>query len=162
MTDGPRKPRDGERSTLAWALHAVAPVVLGGVIYLGWRTRGLLLWDWAAEAGLDAALGALRGGLLAALAAPPAWVRFSLPDALWVYALTWSVARLQRPSRPLVRAAWLSVPALLGPGAELLQLVGLPGTFDRLDLALCLLAFALGAWRGLSPASRTSPSASPP
>ena len=141
---------EGVAGVGALVLHVVLPVAIGGIVYVGWRTRGLLLWDWAAEAGLDDAFGGLRDGLFAAWPAPPEWVRFSLPDALWVYALTWGVARLQRASSPRVRALWLAVPALLGPGAELLQLVGLPGTFDALDLILCLFAFALGAALGLS------------
>ena len=133
-----------------WILHAVLPTVLGGLVYLGWRTRGLLLWDWAAAAGIEGGLGALRAGLLAAFPAPPEWVRFSLPDALWVYGLTFSVARLQRESSMTWKVLWLSIPALFGPGAELLQAVGLlPGTFDPVDLVLTAIAFGAAVFFGV-------------
>lgn len=131
-----------------WLLHSILPLSIGGLLYVGWRSRELAMWSWARAIGIADAASGLRAALRA-LGEPPEWLRFTIPDVLWVYALTWSVARLQRGSRPFVKAAWLLVPAALGPGAELLQAVGLlPGTFDALDLAGCALAFGLGAWRG--------------
>jgi hypothetical protein len=51
----------------------------------------------------------------------------------------------------------MTVPALLGPGAELAQALGaLPGTFDPLDLVACALAVVLGGRAGAG--AKRSPS----
>ena len=103
------------------------------------------MWDWARALGLESGAQAVRRSLSVTTHALPDWVRFSLPDALWVYALTFTVIALQRRSSPLVRAAYLMVPLVLGPGAELAQAVGLvPGTFDPTDLWLSSGALLLG------------------
>src|SRR5688572_28335442 len=136
----------GPRGARGWLLHAALPLLCGGLLYIGWRSRDLLFWDWARDLGIASALDRVRDSL-GVLGNPPEWLRFSVPDALWVYALTWSVARLQRESRPIVRIAWLSIPALLGPGAELAQVIHVvPGTFDPIDLGATALAFGLGLW----------------
>jgi hypothetical protein len=150
MSGEPEGPPPAREGAAPWIMHVVLPTLAGGILYLGWRTRGLLLWDWAASAGIEDGLGALRAGLLATFPAPPEWVRFSLPDALWVYGLTFSVARLQRESSLAWKIGWLSIPALFGPGAELLQAVALlPGTFDPLDLLLTALAFGAAVLFGM-------------
>lgn len=131
-----------QRSLLAWLAHVAGPLGLGCALYLGARPRGLWFWGWARALDAEPALLALRAAL-APLAAAPDWVAFVLPDALWAYALTAAVARLQAKSALTVRAAWLAVPLVMGPGAELLQLVGLPGTFDPLDLLATSAAFVL-------------------
>ncbi len=131
---------------LAWLAHVVGPLGLGGLLYVVARPRGLVFWDWARAARLDAPLLALRGWLGPLLEGLPEWVRYTLPDALWVYALTAAIVRLQRDSSALVRALYLAIPAALGPGAELLQAAGaLPGTFDPLDLVATAVALLLGA-----------------
>lgn len=128
-----------------WLAFCAAPLTLGGLLYLGWRSEGLLFWDWARSAGVESSLGAVRHGLLAAFPTPAEWVRFSLPDALWTFGLAFGVARATRGAHRVERLAWLSVPVVLGPGAELAQRIGyLPGTFDWLDLGLCTLAVVGG------------------
>ena len=126
----------------AWLLHAVAPVLAGGLLYGLFRTERLLGWRWAEQAGLDGALRSVRD--LGAGWSVPEWVAFSLPDALWCYAFAWTVCRATATLPVRERVAWLALPVLLGPGAELGQLVGVvPGTFDVLDLVLCVVAVGL-------------------
>jgi hypothetical protein len=115
---------------------------VGGLLYLGFRTDALLGWQWAEALGLEAAGRALRAWL-APLSVPDV-VRFVLPDALWVYALTFVLARLHRGASRTERSAWLSIALLAGPGAELGQQLDLvPGTFDPVDLLATTAAFAL-------------------
>ncbi len=129
--------------------HVAAPLIAGGLLYVGARSDGLLLWRWARALGIEPALRAVREAL-ALLADAPSWARFTLPDALWVYALTATLCLLHRRPR-----AYLLVPLALGPGAELLQAAGwLPGTYDPLDLLATSLALALAA--ALTSTSRSS------
>lgn len=128
------------RAALRAALaHVLSPLLAGGLLYLGARSDELLYWRWARAIGVEHALRAVREAL-SFLAHAPSWVRFTLPDALWVYALTATVCLLHRRPR-----GYLLVPLALGPGAELLQAAGvLAGTFDPLDLIATTLALVLG------------------
>lgn len=138
--------RRARAGVIGWWLALVAgPLGLGCALYVVARPKGLVFWRWAESLGASPALDSVRAGLAPLCAGMPSWVSFTLPDALWVFALTAALARLWRDAPLRVRAAYLAVPLLLGPGAELLQLAGLPGTFDPLDLAATLLAFVAGA-----------------
>jgi hypothetical protein len=130
------------------ALHAGAPLLAGALLYVGFRAESLLGWRWADALGIGAPARALRE-LLGSFGHVPDWVRFTAPDALWVYALTHVVARVQRGARPPERALWLSIAFALGPGAELGQFAGVvPGTFDVFDLITTLSAFGLASYFG--------------
>jgi hypothetical protein len=125
-------------------VHSVLPVLAGGTIYLCWRSPTMLMFRWFSYLGLDAAVEHLRSFAAPAAGYVPGWVLFSSPDALWVYALTAFTASLWLGvEHHGPRLAWLSAGLIFGAGGELGQLFGLvPGTFDTIDFALCLLAFA--------------------
>jgi hypothetical protein len=131
----------GKRSFLT--LHSVLPVLTGGAIYVCWRAQSILMFAWFRRIGLAPLIIRLRD--FSAPAGPflPRWVLFSLPDALWIYALTAFLASFWlNVGNHKLRLAWLSVGFVLGAGAEFGQLVGVVhGTFDPADFFLCLTAF---------------------
>lgn len=68
----------------------------------------------------------------------PAWVIFSLPDALYTYALAAFVLLIWRRAN-----LWLGVAVSIGILPEIGQGVGLvPGIFDPVDLGLKIIAFS--------------------
>jgi hypothetical protein len=124
-------------------LHVVLPTFMGGCIYLLWRTKNLRLFSWFDAVGATEAIEILR---LAAAPAKPAiepWLRFSLPAGLWMFALVAGLRYVWRNGRQTkVQAIWLSLAALLGPGSELAQGLGLlSGRFDYLDLGCYVTAY---------------------
>ena len=125
--------------------HVFLPLLLGGLIYACWRTTTLWMFDWWRILGIEQPVLLLRN-----LAAPfgasiPNWVLFSLPDGLWVYAVTAFMSQLWFASRPSFhRNVWLSSGLILGLTGELGQLFKLvPGRFDWVDLSITFLAFFL-------------------
>lgn len=126
------------------ARHVAAPVALGAAIYLLWRAPHLRMFGWAGAVGADGMVGRLRMMGEGARGAVPDLVLFSLPDALWVYALTAALALVWRARRGPAALAWMSLGPLLGVASELGQLAGaVPGTFDPADVLLGTLAAAL-------------------
>jgi hypothetical protein len=123
------------------SLHVLAPLAAGIAIYLLWRTSALRVFGWIDMAGLAEPLARLR-----ALAAPvgralPTWARYSLPDGLWVYAVTSFMCRVWERGPSGRRALWISAGPAMAIGWEMAQLVKLaPGTFDALDLVWCAVA----------------------
>ena len=132
-------------------MHVVLPLWVGGWLYIAGRTTALLMWDWGRTIGAEPVMTGLRQATTGVAAQLPDWVLYSLPDALWVYALTYAIVRLQRRSSRFVQLGYLMVPIAFGPGAEVMQAFGwLPGTFDLTDLVLCVGALLAG-WFAAKP-----------
>jgi hypothetical protein len=123
-------------------LHVSLPIVFGGLIYVCWRDPNLLMFKWFYAVGLESLILRLRFATLPTKAALPFWFIYSLPDGLWVYALTAFMILLWRDVKSLpIKMFWLSLGLLLGAGSELGQLAGIvPGVFDKADLAVCVIA----------------------
>lgn len=115
----------------------------GGLVYICWRDPNLLMFRWFSAIGLEPSIDWLRLGTASVQTALPHWLVYSLPDGLWVYALTALMILLWRGVHSLpLKIFWLSLGLLLGAGSELGQLAGvLPGAFDPVDLVICLVAF---------------------
>jgi hypothetical protein len=130
-----------KRKLFFFTVHILVPLLVGGVVYVCWRDPNLLMFKWFGALGLERSIESLRA-VTAAGQGLPHWVLYSLPDGLWVYALTALMVLLWRGTKSLpAKAFWLSLGLLLGAGAELGQLAGLlPGAFDRVDLIVCLIA----------------------
>jgi hypothetical protein len=118
-------------------LHVVLPTAVGATIYLLFRTTSLLVFDWLQTLHLLPLVMVARQFCSAIRL--PEWLLYSLPDGLWVYAVTswmiliWS----RRPPMP-----WLIVGVALGVGGELGQAVGMvSGTYQHLDMIFYLLGF---------------------
>lgn len=132
---------------LPWVLHVFAPLVLGGVIYALYRSPDLLVFDWLRAFGLDPPAAWFRFEPQGSTAHLPAGVVFSLPDGLWVYALTAAMSLLWRDRPGRVGALWLSSGLVLGLGIELAQSLGrFPGTFDPYDMLAAGVAFPIALW----------------
>jgi hypothetical protein len=124
---------------LFFIFHVLAPITVGGLIYLRWRNTNLLMFRWFRVLGLETFIDWIRTGA----GETSGWLAYSLPDGLWVYALTALMILLWRDARSPMKYLWLSLGVLLGAGSELGQLAGVvPGSFDVIDLLVCLLAAA--------------------
>src|SRR5687767_7235487 len=91
-------------------LHVLAPVFAGGLIYICWRDPTLLMFKWFGTVGLTTLVNELRDAWGPGGASLPGWVLYSLPDGLWVYAVTAFMAHVWRGSRSSVLAiVWISL-----------------------------------------------------
>ena len=130
--------------------HVVAPVLLGGTIYVLWRSPRLLVFSWLRSVGLDPLIEACRHATAPMLAFLHAWSLNSMPDGLWVYSFTSFVLLVwHRVPNSIDKVLWVSAPGLLALGGEGLQWLGfVPGTFDVADTCACVVGATLAvAWR---------------
>jgi len=133
----------------AWAIHVGCPLLLGGLEYVLWRPQRLLMFDWFAAVGLGALISAAREGAEPIASFLPDWTLFSLPNALWTYAVTAAMCLLwQTVGHSVVKAFFVIIaPATLSIGAEVGQAFELvPGRFDSVDLSLAIAAIAAAMW----------------
>ena len=137
----------GPTNRSSWApdlVIALAPVLLGGSLYLFWRPANLLMFDAIRALGMAQHLDLARTVVQHWAPLGPGFVRDSLPTGLWAFSLVYCIEWIWRHSgsEPL-RFAHVAIGMAIAVAVEALQLVGLPGTFDLLDLAANLAGAAL-------------------
>jgi hypothetical protein len=117
-------------------LHIILPLGVGSLIYILWRTPTLRVFRWFDTLGVAPEVFRLRRFFAPYRAILPAWALFSLPAALWMYAMVaWFQMALLRSDRRC-RWIWLFIALSLGVGSELGQLCHVvPGRFDGEDVA---------------------------
>jgi len=112
-----------------------ACLCLGLMIYLGSRPDYLPVNQWFAGIPFE---------WLRLTTASLAWFTYSLPDALWMFALTLSILLLWNFRWRRESIFWFSLAIILGIGFEGGQAFHLvQGTFDPVDLASIIVAGVL-------------------
>ena len=126
-----------------FALHVIVPVFLGTAIYLLFRTTNLLVFDWLGAIHLTEFVSSARQFVSAVRL--PDWLLYSLPDGLWLYAITCWMILIWNRQPPL---PWLLCGLALGLGGELGQaLAFVPGTYQHLDMFFYITAFLLALFQ---------------
>jgi len=123
-------------------IHSLIPLLLGGFIYVLFRSKTLRMFEWFYFIGLEEAIQAARTAVVEFKKYLPVFACFSLPDGLWLYSFTSAILIYWRNDKQRTRN-WLLIPLASGIFVEIMQGFKLfPGTFDYLDLAFLILGFS--------------------
>ena len=120
---------------------ALIILLVGGMVYLLFRSTSLPILDWVINADMMNYIERL--GLNIFLI--PAWMIYILPDGLWMFSYCLIIGCIWdfRISRCWFMLTLFLFVAIL---FEFLQYVHvIPGTFDNMDIIAYVLAFFLGA-----------------
>jgi len=121
-------------------LNCITPLLLGGLIYIMFRSTELRMFKWLSAFGLDSLIFSARANISALKNHLPNWFFYSLPDGLWVYSFTSALLIFWNNDKRKVKF-WLLIPFTTGILVEIFQGLKLfPGTFDFLDLTFSSLA----------------------
>ena len=119
-------------------LHIALPLFVGSTIYVLFREKTLLMFDWFSYLKLDFIIDSLRNNFYGYRTYIPKSILFSLPDALWVYSFTMFLS-IYYKNRIILSAIFVG--SII---TEILQLWFVVGTFDIYDIiymfALYLIA----------------------
>jgi hypothetical protein len=130
------------RQRIVKVILSFAILIIGGLIYVGFRDKSLLMFSWFEQLGVSGEVDAFRG--LVNSEGVYGWVKNSLPDGLWLFAYMFLVDAIWNGSKSISSYIFIfSLPffALL---SEFLQYFGmLPGVFDWIDVASYLFAILL-------------------
>ena len=119
-------------------LHVAIPLLVGGFIYIAFRSNTLEMFRWFEAINLSGVINQIRESSKPVRKHIPVWVFNSLPDGLWVYSYS-STYILYFRDKSWKNNYWLLFPLLFGSVAEIAQALNLvAGTFDYLDLIFCL------------------------
>lgn len=125
-------------------LAGTLPVILGGLIYLTYRIDSLLMFAWFEKIGLSDHVDFLRSNEFLQSLTIPNWLKFSLPDALWLFSFIYVLLALWDFQINRQSTFWILLASTIGLFSELGQLIGIvPGTFDIVDLILIIIATIL-------------------
>ncbi len=144
LVSGQSKVRRGWRSRGGWIASGALLVAIGALVYLAWRPKTLLACHWIYALGAASQLNALREALAGLQPHLPAFIIFSLPHALWSAGFCCCLRGVAAGEEALgSNCRWWVIPLALSVGGEVGQLLGVPGTFDLIDLAFTMSAIAL-------------------
>ena len=133
-------------SRRAFAFASIVCLTIGSMIYLCFRSESLLMFQWAHAAGLSEGMQLIRDASRPFRQTLPSWSNYSLPYSLWVLSYMFAQRAIWHNSDNLGSCLWiLSVPilAITSEVAQALQII--PGTFDRVDLAMLATAAIIGS-----------------
>jgi hypothetical protein len=139
----PRGTSPSERTSLLRGalIHVLVPICTGAMLYLLLRSPSLLVFHWVDAIGMTNPLLTARGIVDPFRTWSPQWALYSLPDGLWVYAITACMAMIWRNGQGAVGQLWVWSGFALGAGSELGQAIGVvPGTFDLADFVATAFA----------------------
>ena len=130
------------RQRIVKVILSFAILIIGGLIYVGFRDKSLLMFSWFEQLGVSGEVDAFRG--LVNSEGVYGWVKNSLPDGLWIFAYLFLVDAIWNGTKSISSYIFIfSLPcfALL---SEFLQYFGLfPGVFDWIDVASYSFAILL-------------------
>ena len=132
-----------ERSSARqFVLFVALPLLFAACIYVFFRSKYIWLNQWlilaARELGFSSNLLQIRA--LIGSYCLPNWLTYHLPDALWLFASTYSMQLLWRGEKTYYMLRIL--PLWMAIGHEFAQLLGyISGTFDWKDLLAYLIAY---------------------
>tara|TARA_B100001540_G_scaffold234101_1_gene208289 strand:- start:658 stop:987 length:330 start_codon:yes stop_codon:yes gene_type:complete len=101
------------------------------------------MFDWLHTLGVSDLVIKLRK-LSLFNAQIPLWIKYSLPDGLWVYSLTSLMIIIWKDVRSKSKYYWITSSIIIAIIIEIGQYFKfIPGTYDSIDIFLCLIAFSL-------------------
>lgn len=134
--------RHSLRYRAAKVIISLVILLLGGMAYVVFRDKSLAMFDWFDAIGIGNAVDGLRRlfqgeGIYG-------WVKYSLPDGLWVFSYMFLVDAIWNGSRSICSSIFIYSLPILALLSEFFQYFGLlPGVFDWIDVANYLFAILL-------------------
>ena len=107
-------------------------LMFGGYIYLAYRDKSLIMFQWVSSLHLDGAIEYIRRDYRTDCINE--WLVYSLPDGLWISSFIIIMYCVWRKAKKKERMTWVLSLPLAALVSEIMQLFGwLIGTFDWVD-----------------------------
>ena len=140
----------GIRSNHLNILLCSVALLLGGIIYILFRTSEPAFFNWISAVGLDNWLDFARNSTLTLTPLLPDWIVYSLPNGLWAFAYALLITTIWSDSKSWLKYFWMASIPLLVLGFEILQYPKIiPGTFCIQDIILGIAGMTIGIIVGM-------------
>lgn len=130
-----------EKYKIITVFLALIILLVGGMVYLLFRSTSLPMFDWVRNADMMNSIERLGFNIYLI----PAWMIYILPDGLWMFSYCLIIGCIWdfRISRCWFMLTLLLLVAILFEFLQYFHVI--PGTFDNMDIIAYVLAFFLGA-----------------
>ena len=121
-------------------VSSIVPLIIGGMLYLGYRSQELLMFRWANYLGLSRIVNSWRKFCFQYPL--PEWCYYALPDGLWLlsYILLINIIWDSHTWKSII---WIYALPTIAITSELIQLLDSRfGTFDIMDV-ICYMGAIL-------------------
>lgn len=120
---------------IAWV---IMPLTFGGLIYITSRPKSLLMFKWFNSLNIARITNAIRAEFMHLNY--PYWVKYNLPDFLWVFSLTSLLLIIWNKQIRRENIYYIILPLCIGLLTEIGQFAHiLTGTFDIFDIIFYIL-----------------------
>jgi len=127
---------------LSEAAIGIVALIIGGLLYIGYRSDCLLMFDWFQNLGLSNVINSFRAETNGQSVYE--WVRNSLPAGLWLFSYMFIIDSVWGKEKNHISMFFLYLLPTVAIVSELMQYIKiLPGTFDMLDMLSYILAVLL-------------------
>lgn len=115
--------------------HVILPILFGGIIYVCFRTKRLILFDWLDFVGLNQIVDIIRDYSTPIAAYLPEQFIYSLPAGLWLYSfISFNILTWKKVNNG-IRILWFWIPIIISILSEIFQYNGLlRGTYSNTDI----------------------------
>lgn len=121
------------------ATIGVVALIIGGLIYILYRSDSLLMFDWFHKLGLSNFIDAIR--IDTNKLNLYGWVKNSMPAGLWLFSYMFVIDSIWGKEKNAVYNCFLYVLPIIAMSSELMQYFKfISGTFDIMDLLSYILA----------------------
>lgn len=108
------------------------PLILGGLIYIIFRTETLIMFQWFRYINISDEIRLIKS--YRTTYSFPNWFIYSLPDGLWIFSYTAISLKIWKHLITRQNIFWVFSIPIIAISSEFLQLFKIiPGTFDFLD-----------------------------
>jgi hypothetical protein len=133
-----------KNSLIKRTIISLFPLFIGGLIYLIFRVQTLNMFSWFDKIGATNFVNSLRSKEVFNSIEIPNWVKYNLPDALWVFSFTYLMLTIWKFKINKSSVFWIFLAPIIGILSEVGQLLGfVSGTFDGKDLFFLIIAMLL-------------------
>lgn len=123
-------------------LGHLLPLLIGGLIYILFRTESLLMFKWFTFINIANPIELLRETTIPTMDYFPSWFIYSFPDALWIFSYMSITLLIWRNEINKQNYFWIFIMPIISILSEVGQLLNIfPGTFDLIDLIFYVLGF---------------------
>jgi hypothetical protein len=125
-------------------LVAFIPLIIGGIIYIIYRTENLKMFNWFKKIGILNIIRSIRNSEVIKNIKIKDWIIYSLPDALWLLSLNFTILIFWKYKITKHSIIWIIIIIIVGIYSEIGQYINkIPGTFDKRDLILLITAIII-------------------
>jgi len=125
------------RSTSMMIFFGLLLLICGSLIYVGYRPKSLLMFEWLDYIGIGHFIDWFRGSFSSYKGYFSNWFIYSMPFGLWVIASVLFMAAIWNKSNGRERLLWIYLIPVCSIISEVMQAFGvIRGTFDIVALSV--------------------------